>query len=70
MLDPTFHPGRSGRNHLRSYSAAAGIPDKRADEVLDQVGLGTAGRRKAGGYSSVCASGWGWPRRCSAIRGC
>jgi ABC-2 type transport system ATP-binding protein len=51
VLDPTFHPGRSGRNHLRSYSAAAGIPDKRADEVLDQVGLGTAGRRKAGGYS-------------------
>ncbi len=51
VLDTAFHPGRSGRNHLRAYTAAAGLPDVRADEVLDQVGLGTAGRRKAGGYS-------------------
>ncbi len=51
VLDTAFHPGRSGRNHLRAYTAAAGLPDKRVDEVLDQVGLGTAGRRKAGGYS-------------------
>ncbi|MBA2553055.1 MAG: ABC transporter ATP-binding protein, partial [Geodermatophilaceae bacterium] len=51
VLDPTFHPGRSGRNHLRAYSAAAGLPDKRVDDVLAQVGLATAARRKAGGYS-------------------
>src|ERR1700733_6719469 len=28
----SFHPGRTGRNHLLVYCAAAGIPDKRADE--------------------------------------
>lgn len=46
-----FHPGRSGRDHLLVYCAAAGYPPSRADEVLDLVGLGTAGRRKARGYS-------------------
>ncbi|MDQ3456600.1 MAG: ABC transporter ATP-binding protein [Actinomycetota bacterium] len=51
VLDPTFHPGRSGRNHLRAYAVAAGLPDQRVDEVLDQVGLASAARRKAGGYS-------------------
>ncbi|WP_106347544.1 ABC transporter ATP-binding protein [Antricoccus suffuscus] len=51
VLDTTFHPARSGRNHLRVYAAAAGIDDKRADEVLDLVGLTKAARRKAGGYS-------------------
>jgi ABC-2 type transport system ATP-binding protein len=33
------------------YCRAAGIPLSRADEVLDQVGLGPAGARRAGGYS-------------------
>jgi ABC-2 type transport system ATP-binding protein len=51
VLETAFHPGRSGRNHLRVYCRAAGLPLSRADEVLDQVGLGPAGRRKAGGYS-------------------
>ncbi len=51
VLDPTFHPGRSGRNHLRAYTAAAGLPDRRVDEVLEQVGLAAAARRRAGGYS-------------------
>ncbi len=51
VLDTTFHPARSGRNHLRVYAAAAGIDDKRADEVLELVGLTKAARRKAGGYS-------------------
>ena len=51
VLDTSFHPGRSGRNHLRAYTAAAGLPDGRVDEVLDQVGLSSAGRRKAGTYS-------------------
>ena len=30
-----FHPGRSGRDHLRVLAAAAGIPDSRVDEMLD-----------------------------------
>jgi ABC-2 type transport system ATP-binding protein len=51
VLETAFHPARSGRNHLRVYCRAAGLPLSRADEVLDQVGLGPAGKRKAGGYS-------------------
>ncbi|MBY3554308.1 ABC transporter ATP-binding protein [Modestobacter lapidis] len=51
VLETAFHPARSGRNHLRVYCRAAGLPLRRADEVLDQVGLGPAGGRKAGGYS-------------------
>jgi ABC-2 type transport system ATP-binding protein len=51
VLETAFHPARSGRNHLRVYCRAAGLPLRRADEVLDQVGLGPAAGRKAGGYS-------------------
>jgi ABC-2 type transport system ATP-binding protein len=51
VLETAFHPARSGRNHLRVYCRAAGLPLRRADEVLEQVGLGPAGGRKAGGYS-------------------
>jgi ABC-2 type transport system ATP-binding protein len=46
-----FHPGRTARDHLRVYTAAMGIPDQRADEVLNLVGLGAAGERAAGGFS-------------------
>ncbi len=46
-----FHPARSGRNHLRVLCAAAGIADRRADEVLELVGLTSAATRKVGGYS-------------------
>jgi ABC-2 type transport system ATP-binding protein len=51
VLETAFHPARSGRNHLRVYCRAAGIPLTRADEVLVQVGLADAGNRRAGGYS-------------------
>ncbi|MGY1915626.1 ATP-binding cassette domain-containing protein [Blastococcus sp. SYSU DS0973] len=51
VLETAFHPARTGRNHLRVYCRAAGIPLRRADEVLVQVGLADAGRRRAGGYS-------------------
>jgi ABC-2 type transport system ATP-binding protein len=47
----SFHPARSGRNHLRVLCAAAGLPDQRADIVLAQVGLADAGNRKVRGYS-------------------
>ncbi|MCW3008593.1 MAG: transporter ATP-binding protein [Solirubrobacterales bacterium] len=47
-----FHPGRSGRDHLRSLCAMAGLPASRADEVLVLVDLaGKAGRRRVSGYS-------------------
>ncbi|HET8604157.1 MAG TPA: ATP-binding cassette domain-containing protein [Marmoricola sp.] len=46
-----FHPGRSGRDHLRVLAPQAGVPDRRCDEVLGMVGLTEAGRRRVGGYS-------------------
>jgi ABC-type multidrug transport system ATPase subunit len=51
VLETAFHPARSGRNHLRVYCRAAGLPLSRADEALRQVGLADAGDRRAGGYS-------------------
>jgi ABC-2 type transport system ATP-binding protein len=47
-----FHPGRSGRDHLRVLALTAGVPDRRVDEVLELVGLTDDGRRRAGGYST------------------
>jgi ABC-2 type transport system ATP-binding protein len=47
----TFHPGRSGRNHLRTVAAAGGLPTSRVDELLELVGLAAAARRRVGGYS-------------------
>ncbi len=46
-----FHPGRSGRDHLRVIAAAGGFPDKRVDEMLDLVGIPAAAKKRAGGYS-------------------
>jgi ABC-2 type transport system ATP-binding protein len=46
VLEATdFHPGRSGRDHLRMLGQAAGIPDSRAEEVLRLVDLGDAARQ-------------------------
>jgi ABC-2 type transport system ATP-binding protein len=47
----SFHPGRSARNHLRVVATAAGLPATRADQVLVQVGLAEAARRRVGGFS-------------------
>ena len=46
-----FHPGRSGRNHLRVLADAAGIPGRRVDEMLELVGIPAAASKRAGGYS-------------------
>jgi ABC-2 type transport system ATP-binding protein len=43
--------GRSGRAHLLSLAAASGLPARRVDEVLAEVGLTDAARRRVGGYS-------------------
>ncbi len=52
MLEATdFHPGRSGRDHLRMLGQAVDLPDSRADEVLHLVDLGDAARRRVKGYS-------------------
>ena len=46
-----FHPGRSGRNHLRVLADTAGVDAKRVDEMLELVGIPAAARQRAGGYS-------------------
>ena len=52
VLEATdFHPGRSGRDHLRMLGRAVDVPDSRADEVLRLVELGDAAHRRVKGYS-------------------
>jgi ABC-2 type transport system ATP-binding protein len=51
LEDASFHPGRSGRNHLRILAAAGGHPPSRVNEVLEKVGLAGAANRRASGYS-------------------
>jgi ABC-2 type transport system ATP-binding protein len=46
-----LHPGRSGRNHLRALGKAAGVSNRRVEELLELVALKDAARRRAGGYS-------------------
>ena len=52
VLEATdFHPGRSGRDHLRTLGRAVDVPDSRVDEVLSLVELTEAARRRVKGYS-------------------
>ncbi len=52
VLESTdFHPGRSGRNHLRTRALAAGLPGSRVEEVLDLVELTSAADRRVRTYS-------------------
>jgi ABC-2 type transport system ATP-binding protein len=52
VLEATdFHPGRTGRDHLRMLGQAVDIPDSRADEVLRLVELDDAVNRRVKGYS-------------------
>jgi ABC-2 type transport system ATP-binding protein len=51
LENASFHPGRSGRNHLRVLAAAGEHPERRVDEVLELVGLSDAGDRRVKGYS-------------------
>jgi ABC-2 type transport system ATP-binding protein len=52
VLEPNaFHPGRSGRNHLRILADGAGIAKARVDEMLELVGLADAADRHVGAYS-------------------
>ena len=46
-----FHPGRSGRDHLRALALAAELPPTRVDEALEQVALADAGARRVNTYS-------------------
>jgi ABC-2 type transport system ATP-binding protein len=46
-----YHPGRSGRNHLRVLATQAGISPGRVEEVLELVAMKEAAKRRVGGYS-------------------
>ncbi|HEV7708661.1 MAG TPA: ATP-binding cassette domain-containing protein [Asanoa sp.] len=52
VLEATgFHPGRTGRDHVRIAAHSAGFGTARADEVLAQVGLATNAGRRVRTYS-------------------
>jgi len=46
-----FHPGRSGRDHLRVLAVASDIEPGRVDDMLDLVGLAAAATRPVKTYS-------------------
>ncbi len=47
----SFHPARSGLDHLRVYSTVNGYADRRAEDLLELVGLSDAAGRAVRGYS-------------------
>ena len=52
VLEATdFHPGRSGRDHLRTLSRSVGLSDIHADKALRRVELEQAAKRRVKGYS-------------------
>ena len=51
LEEASFHPSRSGRNHLRVLAAAGRHPRERVDDVLEQVGIADAADRRVKGYS-------------------
>ncbi len=52
LLDAAaLQPSRSARNHLLWLAHSQGLAARRVDEVVEQAGLGSAIRRKAGGFS-------------------
>jgi ABC-2 type transport system ATP-binding protein len=46
-----FHPGRSGRNHLRALALQAELPSSRVDEVVELVELAAFADRRVKTYS-------------------
>jgi ABC-2 type transport system ATP-binding protein len=46
-----LQPSRTGRNHLLWIARSHTMPTRRVDEVIELVGLTSAARRKAGGFS-------------------
>jgi ABC-2 type transport system ATP-binding protein len=52
LLDAgALQPGRKARNHLLWLAHSQGLTARRVDEVIEQAGLTSVARRKAGGYS-------------------
>ena len=72
LEEASFHPGRSGRNHLRVLAAAGGHPPEPRGRGAR---AGRPHRRRARTGASratrwACASAWRSPLRCSATRRC
>src|ERR671918_518465 len=52
LLDASaLHPGRRARDHLLWMAHSNGISPRRVDEVIELVGLTSAARKRAGGFS-------------------
>ena len=52
LLDAAaLQPGRTARNHLLWLAHSQGLTGNRVDEVIEQAGLASVARRKAGGFS-------------------
>jgi ABC-2 type transport system ATP-binding protein len=51
LEEASFHPGRTGRNHLRVLAVAGQHPDSRVNEVIEQVDLKGGADRRVKGYS-------------------
>lgn len=51
LSSDAFHPGRTGRDHLRVVAAASGVGTSRIDPLLDLVGLFADAERRVGQYS-------------------
>lgn len=52
LLDAgALQPGRSARNHLLWLAHSQGLTASRVDRVIEQAGLESVARRKAGGFS-------------------
>ena len=52
LLDAAaLQPGRTARNHLLWLAHSQGLSGNRVDEVIEQAGLASVARRKAGGFS-------------------
>ncbi|MCO6005498.1 ATP-binding cassette domain-containing protein [Actinoallomurus purpureus] len=52
LLDAAaLQPSRTARNHLLWLAHSQGLEARRVDEVIEQVGLRSAARRRAGGFS-------------------
>ena len=52
LLDAgALQPSRSARNHLLWLAHSQGLAAQRVDQVIEQAGLASVARRRAGGYS-------------------
>jgi ABC-2 type transport system ATP-binding protein len=47
----SFHPGRTGIDHLEVFAPQVGVSRRRCRELIEYVGLDAAADRRVGGYS-------------------